>query len=179
MIPQLTANSGKTEQVERRRPVFRPPPRMATGSDACDAPPSDTSGADDFADGEYRKFKPMITVYMPLSPVSSPAQPADTTRHCARASLPSPPSSDPVLVGGTGPEEPLAFREALKIRFAGMKRRIAEVRTEHCAIFVVNDSTHTRMSTNLDAARVVLALTRFPSVAQASVGTTMGSSRSP
>ena len=143
-IPLLTAPTSKAHPAPpagRRRPAYRPPPRQGNASrvsvsTTSSAPASGSrSGAASVSgpyaagsgtrDEEPRLFDPVVTVYTPLSPVSSPARPASSRRECfARNSLPSPPPSDPAPEAGV----PSVRYEPLKIRYAGMKRRIAEVR---------------------------------------------------
>ncbi|EPS96459.1 hypothetical protein FOMPIDRAFT_1018824 [Fomitopsis schrenkii] len=139
-IPMLTGPSSKVHPppAGRKRPMYRPPPREGTASRVSATPSaahasgshsgaSSVSGLNAAVSGSRneapRLFRPVVTVYTPLSPVSSPARPTDRNREIhARASLPSPPASDPVLEA----DVPSVRYEPLKIRYAGMKRRIAE-----------------------------------------------------
>ncbi|KAH9924226.1 uncharacterized protein B0H18DRAFT_1211974 [Fomitopsis serialis] len=141
-LPLLTADGGRSQSTGRKRTVYCPPPRATTKSHAHGAPSrgqdvggvpsrSTISNLDASDDGERRRFNPVVTVYIPLSPVSSPPKLDDPASLRARASLPSPPPSDPILetdADDRGTGGPRIRHEPYKIRYAGMKRRIAERR---------------------------------------------------
>ncbi|TFY53924.1 hypothetical protein EVJ58_g9167 [Rhodofomes roseus] len=137
-IPLLTNNRGESQPADGRRPVYRPPPRVTTKSHVYDTSgtPSRGSRADrnptpaDTDTTNKRRFNPVVTIYAPLSPVSSPVRPFSTDQATirARASLPSPPPSDPIPEPDDDerPACPPVPYEPFKIRYASMKRRIAE-----------------------------------------------------